>query len=453
MRHSAEISPKNSNHPLDPFISPQFSNSHQRRTLEHSQNSSSRLKQAKFKSNEKSSKNIKITPKLSLCDSKSASRLILTSKKKPPLGIKLKGKLKNIKDKLGKSDLCQDQIDKKAENRIENFVRNEEYESKYAGENDEKAHQVSSLPARNKHKKSLSLNFDCNNSNNKDLIDTNQYIKPLNTAKGAKIKSKKLNFDLNKSAKNGSQNFLRKQKNSSTEVHLKHLEDNTVKKKEIKTKKSLGSSNSKADKVVNSKTNQRSFLTGSKDSRQLKGIIKASKYPETTKNFPKSFNTENKSLDSSKSSFIPTETDEWVNFLDYKFVGSASGFVEEFKAKILEDFPIPTNHDEFNDCKIHTRLSTYENLDTEDLNLSLSESLLLENPTMDLVEVKNVKIQQYCIPKLALNDIIGNESPSFLYNSLSEANCTSEIPENVSEKSCFDSEKTKNDQIFYNKFK
>lgn len=450
MRHSAEISPKNSNHSLDPSISAHFSSTHQRRTLEPSHNSLSRLKQNKTKSNEKSSKNIKTTPKLSLCDSKSASRLILTNKKKPPSGIKLKGKLKNIKDKLGKSELCQDQIDKKVEKKVENFVKDEECEIKYTEENNDKSNHVAILPVRNKHKKSFSLNFDSINGDIKEEVDKNQYLKPLKTPKGVKVKSKKLTFDLNKPAKNGSQILLRKPKKSGTEVHLRYLDDNIAKKKETKVKKNLGNFKPKIEQGMSLKVDQRNLSTSSKESRQLKGIIKASKYPETSKNIPKSFNTEYKSSDSSKSSMIPTETDEWVNFLDYKFVGSASGFVEEFKAKILEDFPVPFNDNEVNECMIHSQLSSFDHLNTEDLSLSVSESVLPENPTMDLAEVKNVKIQQYCIPKLALNELSANESPSFLYNSLSEANCTSEIPENVSEKSCFNNEKA---QIYFNNTK
>ena len=446
MRHSSEISPKNSNHPHISSFSMQGSANYDSKTLTPNRNSLIDLKQVKPKIGQKSSKNSKVPLKPNICDSKSSSGLILPCRKKPPAGSQIKVKLKNLKDKTLKS--FNNQTEKKSDKKVQNLFKTTDCEVKYIEEVPSNLNENCTLINKTRHKKSFSLNLDLIENSCKILSDQRMYSKPLKTTKNAKVKPKKMFGSSKKLEKNASSFFKPEPKISIFETPDNRIVEISVKNKEFEPKTNSSKPKSKVNISLSPKFSQKKMQPLKKDPKQVKGIIRASRYNSVKNEIDNTLTGENKTLnDSNKSSMNHTETDEWVNFIDYNFEGTASGFVEEFKAKILEDFLLATKN-LLNEGRIHNQLVTTENLYTEDLDLSPSDSISYEKPMRNTRNLNNPKSQQVFIPKLALNEIITQDSPSFLYDTLNEANYTSEMLEGDIGSSYKEIGNTKNEYFF-----
>ena len=158
MRLSSETSTKNLNHPHASSFSMQGSLNSETKNLTPNRNSFINLKQAKPKIFKNISKSKKVASKGSICDSKSASIVILPSKKRPPTCNQLKGNLKHLKDKSFKS--FSSQADKKLDKKIQDLLKTPDCEVKNIEEISAKLNEDCTLVNRTKHKKSFSLNLD-----------------------------------------------------------------------------------------------------------------------------------------------------------------------------------------------------------------------------------------------------------------------------------------------------
>ena len=110
--------------------------------------------------------------------------------------------------------------------------------------------------------------------------------------------------------------------------------------------------------------------------------------------------------ESIKSSRQQTENDEWINIFDHKFQGGNSKFVEEFKEKIRSERIDLGN---LNEAQI-TLLTSQEDLCTEDLDLTPSDSISIDFPYKinQNIQIKKPDI----VPSLQLNFVNLDESAS-----------------------------------------
>jgi hypothetical protein len=327
----------------------------------------------------------------------SSHQIFPTSKSSKKLGKKAKeyssksSKIKNLQ--LKKNNSQEDLITKK-----NSFHKSEK--------NLQKPEEIQSSQAssyRPSHRKSSSFNQDSQNSAINDLKTAKTPAKP--SSPKAKKGVKKSLISCMSTKLHSKRASLEIPLNKTTD-YLKSFENSSKQEKKTLKTKNLGNKLKVLEKQVKNQDFSQKFKEAffeksvncfNKDSKPLKSILSKGKFSKTKSlKFSKSFRTDDLHPieESLKSSALETENDEWVNFLDSKFQGSNSYYVEEFRQKLIKERV--TSFD-LNEEHLTNQLS--KDLCT-DLNLSSSESLSMNYP-LKITEKTYKKPAK--VPSLPLN--------------------------------------------------
>lgn len=340
-----------------------------------------------------------------------------------PASKNLKKILKKAKEKTSKPSKSKtNELNKTSNKELKTCSSKKELYSFKQIQDIEKTSELSSPKVdsfRPSHGKGLSLDFDKLNYAINDFKSTKKDLKQISPR--SKKSVKKSQFSLAASKFQSKRSSLDKPLNKTNDSKI--INQSLKQEEKVLKTKNLGTKLKDLEKKLKKKSLSTAFekqqfeksltyKTFQKEGKPVKSTLSKGKLNKNKTSRINEYKTDRfiekvVKEESIKSSRQQTENDEWINCFDHKFQGGNSKFVEEFKEKIRSE---RINHGNLNEAQIITLLTSQEDLCTEDLDLTPSDSISID---FSYKLTQNIQIKKpENVPSLQLKFVNLDESAS-----------------------------------------